>query len=563
MIPFPNEILEIVLQYTDIYDLLNCSRVCKDWYLPAYRIYYHTIVYRDNPKPLLRSFSRGKIGPYIKTLGFEYRLPHFSNEEFAQFIAYLPNLKKIDVVPTGNPAGIISHLKDNVQHLGHLQEINIGTDWVPEEVDNYFDLIYALRHSLKRVHIPQVKGKFLSGLPGFEELSHLSIANVDRGGDRGFDMFLTLRSHPQLVYFSLQTNYQEPQVMYIGDQVHLKLKSFRVELPNLTSSYINYMTRWFRLDIFQLVINDADGWLEETSQASFLQLTNYLKNVTEVEITIQKYIPLNTNASYTTCLQYWPLIKSFAGNYVVVTVRIRYSSKRNYFVSIKKSGKKLHVSFILDIHDFLAKGFNSDSILPLPFDTIHELHVVECPNSVEQCLKWIDCVRLKYPTILVITCNQLIFRVTEESMVIDRASFDNVPLYLPTVKILRLDNCNLQKDENGNFTVDLSSSKMNRFDLNVSELLCDTYMYPEKGDQHIVLKIEQENGFQYFECKRPKEMEDDYQFKFNQTNDTFIDHRFFLPSFLVITIKCLEIKELYFHGNMYLHNMQPIHVTTK
>lgn len=203
--------------------------------------------------------------------------------------------------------------------------------------------------------------------------------------------------------------------------------------------------------------------------------------------------------------------------------------------------------FSLDRKNFLMQEFNLDSVLPLPFDRVDKLQVIGPCYSVGQCFEVARFFRNKYPTISVIKfcCTHLIyFKVTEEYLTITRASFDNIPLYLPTLKTLKLEhNYPTKNDEHGNITIYLSSSKVNRLELDVRRCINQKYT-----DQHIVFKIEQENVFQYFEWKRAKEVKYDYQFKFNPTNDTFNDHRFFLPSFVVITIKCSEIKEIYVYA---------------
>lgn len=203
----------------------------------------------------MQFLSGGTIGPCVKNLLFMNDHPRPTKQEFAKFISYLPNLTKFDIETSDHRTKITVNLKANAQHLIHLQDLKVDYYWEKKQIKRYFNCIYALRHSLEHVHIPEVKGFILPVLTEFKQLSHLFVTNTEElGGDPEFDMLSMLRLYPQLIDFYLRTDYQEPEITHDGDEYHLKLKSFKVELSNFTSWHINYMIRWFRLDEFHLVV---------------------------------------------------------------------------------------------------------------------------------------------------------------------------------------------------------------------------------------------------------------------------------------------------------------------
>lgn len=92
-----------------------------------------------------------------------------------------------------------------------------------------------------------------------------------------------------------------------------------------------------------------------------------------------------------------------------------------------------------------------------------------------------------------INCNYKLECKPQEYLYICNARVDHPILHLPTVKIIKFDNCKFKKNDNGIITIDLSTSRLDEFEIDIGLLIDQNYVYHQ-----IVFKIVQENEMLYY-----------------------------------------------------------------
>ncbi|KAI7896351.1 uncharacterized protein EV154DRAFT_491982, partial [Mucor mucedo] len=313
----PIEILQLIIRDLPKYAALNCMRVCKAWHEPATMAFYKEMVVNLGNIPKLSivlnqrdQFS--KLEKWTKELriqndgdygtdsdydsdaeAVQYTL---DSKTFFKLLSKLPQLKTLNLVNSAQTEHYMELIDDaDIEGLPQLEAILPGH--LPDNENyffsekNMFRFYYKFRKSLKIMEIKYRhivnEEKTMRGAYLLSKFSCLTVLNIeDTSLDSNLSCVNILNACPTLEILFLKRQCQVPDSVFFQsfNRKLTKLKSLNLEIPQLSSACVKYLTHCAISDNLEklnitLSSDDIVSWINREDEDVLLDFARKLSFV--------------------------------------------------------------------------------------------------------------------------------------------------------------------------------------------------------------------------------------------------------------------------------------------
>lgn len=380
---FPKELIAKVLHLVkhDKPTILNCALVCRSWHMFAISLFYETLLLSGDIDYLLRNMK--SRGIWVKKLIAKNEDKTLTKYQYDDMLSYFPNLTEMDI--QNSMWFSYFHLarlsgRDKA-YATRLENIHVKTKFMSQkEYQRYYICAYSLRKSLKHLQLNYINfgtyifdgqsGNLFSHLKSFKNITHLSVNNnAIQHGDRNLSIVSLMELFPNLIGFSMKTNFNEPQPIMPHNKKdatinlnrsYKKLKSFSLQCLTISESNVLYFANFFPTCMYRFKLH-----LTRTNMVQLFESINddtmkcfatfIANNVNEVYLKVENDSAVDTEGgSFLSTLKfmithYWLFIQSMTRKQSNYHISISTIEKRrsNVEFEIVKHWKSTRLSYKL------------------------------------------------------------------------------------------------------------------------------------------------------------------------------------------------------------------------